>query len=106
MAVIKSPRKHIFISLWLHAKYNSQLIAPDLRGASKNPTLLYVKDYYCKGNCWKSLAAAKLRLQYIKNELLLIMCNSWFSSISSRHLERFLASLYIEQNIKSYTVLQ
>lgn len=58
MGVIKSPGKHFFISLWLHTKYNSQLIAPDLSRAFQNPTLLYVKDYR-KGNCWKSFAAAK-----------------------------------------------
>lgn len=77
MGVIKPPRKHIFISLWLHAKYMSTDCSWFKRCLPK-PNLTVC---YCKGNCWKSFAAAKLHLQYIKNELLLIMCNSWFSSL-------------------------
>lgn len=80
MGVTEIPCKHIFIFLWLHTKYNSQLIAPDLSLAFQTPTLLYVRLFIAKETVEKALLQQKLHLQNIKNELLLIMCNSPFSS--------------------------
>jgi len=82
MGVIKSPCKHIFIFLWLHTKYNSQLIALDLSLVFQNPTLTVCQGLdIAEETVLKALLQQKLHLQNIKNELLLIIRNLWFCSL-------------------------